>query len=103
MPTGRPRKIPSRTRLPYKTGWALDDILEASTRARGDMDSILRWLDAARLDAKGRFDNERLARLGELAQLIAELALEVGEIERKASDARIGEYHGETKEEKDKK
>lgn len=92
MPTGKPRKLVSRTRISYKIGWGLDDILDASQRARSDMDSILRWIEAARLDAKGRFDTERLARLGELATLIANLALEVGEIERRASDARIGEY-----------
>lgn len=79
-------------RLPHKTMYALRDILVAAKRSRAEMEEILRWIKRDQLEAKGRYDTERLARLGELSQMMSELALEIAKLERLAADAREGIY-----------
>lgn len=88
------RKNPnkSRVQLAYTTIWALEDMLDAAQEGRAQMEAIRKWIERERLDAKGRYDTARLARLGELDGMVADLALKVGAIERLASDARVGIY-----------
>lgn len=86
------RNHKSRVKLAYTTIWALEDILGAAQEGRTHMQNILNWVKVERLEAKGRYDVARLARLGELDGMIAQLALNVSELERLAADARIGLY-----------
>lgn len=87
-----PRSGEGRVRLPNKTQWALRSILDAAQEGRAQMQEILDWIKVERLDAKGRYDTARLVRLGELDGIVAQLALNVAELERLAGDARIGIY-----------
>lgn len=94
--TTKVREYPNRSRvkLAYTTIWSLDDMLKRAKKGRAQMEAIRKWIERERLDAKGRYDGARLERLGELNGLVADLALEVGELERLAADARIGIYDG---------
>lgn len=87
-----PRSGEGRVRLPNKTQWALRAMLDAAQKGRALMEEIRKWIKREELDAKGRYDSARLERLGELNGYVADLALHVGELERLASDARVGLY-----------
>lgn len=79
-------------RIATRTKWALGDMLHHAQEGRAKMEEMQVWIKRERLDAKGRFDTARLERLGELSELMTDLALHVGELERLASDARVGIY-----------
>jgi len=96
----RRNKNSSRVQLAYTTIWALEDMLDAAQRGRAKMEAMRKWIERERLDAKGRYDNARLVRLGELDGMMADLALEVGALERLAADARIGIYEGKRRDAK---
>lgn len=90
----KPRKHSnaSRVQLAYTTKWSLDDLLQTAKEGRATMEQILEWAKQEELDAKGRFDQARLVRLGRLNGMVAKLALQVARLERVASDARVGIY-----------
>lgn len=91
----KPRRAgKGRVRLPNKTQWALRDMLHAAQQGRVKMEEMRRWIKQEELDAKGRYDTARLARLGELNGIVADLALHVSALERLAADARMGIYEG---------
>lgn len=79
-------------RLATRTKWALTDMLHHAKEGREAMQEMMKWIEQERLEAKGRYDTARLARLGELSHIVAGVALHVGELERLAGDAMRGVY-----------
>jgi hypothetical protein len=79
-------------RIATRTQWSLDDILKIAKTTRGEMASVVKWIDCERMIAKGHYDAQRLDRLGEMSRVICSMALHVAELERLAADARIGVY-----------
>lgn len=76
----RRRSRPYKARVATKIRWALGDVMDKTVTAQKTMRLALEWLKEQRVIDAG--DNTRLARLGRLDHLLAELALDVSEMER---------------------
>ena len=74
--------MPSRTRLPNKTIWALEDIIALCQTARRDLDQAIK-------QAEKHMNPVLLTAVARLSQRVAE-------IEALARDARQGEYNRST-------